>query len=127
MIGIYNINIFRQCNNFEIVVKRIIEVFIYFRDIKYGQSTCSIFHEVQLKRVAMLDELTTLEYDIKRMCPPSGPKIESQLRVTRHSVRQTGHAWAIRAGTPFKPALDYYLGIFLSGKEVLMLKYHQHF
>lgn len=74
----------------------------------------------------MMDELSTLEYDIKRMCPPASSKIEDQLRVTRHSVRQTGHAWAIRAGTPFKPALDYYLGIFLSGKEMLTLKYN-HF
>lgn len=66
----------------------------------------------------MLDEMSTIQYEIRSVCPTPSHDVIKWLRIGRKPLRATGHAWATQIGAPFRQAIDYYLNLILSGKKL---------
>lgn len=66
--------------------------------------------------IAMLDEQSTIQYEVRTSCPKPLDSQIALLRIGRKSIRATGHAWALQKGAPYVTAFNYYLNLILSGK-----------
>lgn len=109
IIDLFTLNLVKIVHNFNM------DYFTFLRHIEFGRNTCDAFSKVINERAAMLDELSTIQFGIRRKCPRPGTKIRDRLRVTRYPMRVSGHAWATQLGAPYRQALDHYLGLILSG------------
>lgn len=64
----------------------------------------------------MLDEMSTIQYEIRKVCPVPPHSVTKWLRIGRNAIRATGHAWATQRGAPYRHAIDHYLNMVLNGK-----------
>lgn len=90
---------------------------IYFhkcRTTSFAEGACDTLDKILPGGVAMLDELSELQFELRTLCPQLiGQRIDN-FRITRKSVRTLGHAWALQKGAPYRSALDYYTSLILS-------------
>lgn len=64
----------------------------------------------------MLDEYSELQFELRTICVMPEASVIEKFRIARKSVRSSGHGWATQLGAPYRPALDYYMSLVLSGK-----------
>lgn len=74
-----------------------------------------MFEKILDDQVAMLDETSTIQYEIRSECYKPAANIIKRLRMGRKAIRSTGHAWATQKGAPFQKAINYYISLILSG------------
>lgn len=82
----------------------------------YAEDACGTLEKILVGGVALLDELSEIQYELRSICPIPDESINSRFRITRKIIRFSGHSWALQIGAPYRQALDYYLNLIQSGK-----------
>ncbi|GLV43561.1 hypothetical protein CBL_04103 [Carabus blaptoides fortunei] len=85
--------------------------------INYGTDTCNVFEKILDGQAAMLDETSTIQYEIRTECYEQSPSIIKRLRMGRKAIRSTGHAWATQKEAPFRQSIDHYINLIISGNK----------
>lgn len=84
----------------------IIYLNVFFSNIIYTENECECLIRVLNDHIAMLNEQTAIQYEIRVKCPkPEDYQIEL-LRMCKKTVRNTGHAWATQLSAPYTHALN---------------------
>ncbi|GLV37289.1 Eye-enriched kainate receptor [Carabus blaptoides fortunei] len=81
----------------------------------YAEGACETLEKILVGGVALLDELSEIQYELRSICPVPDESILNRFRTTRKIIRFAGHSWALQIGAPYRQALDYYLSLILSG------------
>lgn len=72
----------------------------------YGKDVCEVFKKILPGHVAMLDEQTTLQYEIRSSCAKIQDTTIEQLRMCKKPVSYTRHAWATQLSAPYTNAMN---------------------
>lgn len=89
---------------------------IVYRKTFFGEDACDVLRKILPGHVAMLDEYSELQFELRTICTMPDTSILEKFRIARVPVRSSGHGWATQLGAPYRPALDYYMSLVLSGK-----------
>lgn len=98
-----------------LVLKVFINV-LFSRKTFYGEDACKALENILPGHVAMLDEYSELQFELKTICKLPDDGIWERFRIAKKPVRSSGHGWATQLGAPYTQALNKYMSLVLSGK-----------
>lgn len=87
---------------------------------------CEEFIFAVENRAAMLDEYTTLQFDLRKSCKDvlrakrsdTEGKSGTKIRITKTALRTIGHVWLLQKKAVFRSVFDHVLAAIVEGRYI---------